>query len=104
MLYAVVGQGYQVNVHDEYVLLGNAALMRCLVASFVSDFVVVDGWESDDGAVHITPNNPYGILFLFFIFIDLDTLQSCFGLSSFSIAFHSISALLTDRNAVLADW
>ena len=59
-IFAVVGQSYQVNVHDEYVLLGNAALLRCLIPSFVSDFVVVDSWESDDDAVHITPNLLHG--------------------------------------------
>ena len=56
---AVVGQSYQVNVHDEYVLLGNAALLRCLVPSFVSDYVIVDAWHSDVDDV-ITPGHLHG--------------------------------------------
>lgn len=36
-------------MHDEYVLLGNAGLLRCLVPSFASDHVAVDGWIDDDG-------------------------------------------------------
>ena len=34
---------------DEYVLLGNAALMRCHIPSFVTDFVRVDQWVTADG-------------------------------------------------------
>ena len=60
MYESVVGQSYQVNVHDEYVLLGNAALLRCLVPSFVSDYVIVDAWQSDADDV-ITPNQLHGI-------------------------------------------
>ena len=60
MYQLVVGQSYQVNVHDEYVLLGNAALLRCLVPSFVSDYVIVDAWHSDTDDV-ITPNHRHGI-------------------------------------------
>lgn len=57
----MVSQVYQVNVHDEYVLLGNAGLLRCLIPSFVSDFVLIDSWVGDDGETHFTPNtNLYG--------------------------------------------
>ena len=62
---AVVGQNYQVHVHDEYVLLGNAGLLRCLVPSFVSDFVLIDGWLDDTGTEHMAPNQPYGSYPLF---------------------------------------
>lgn len=61
LLLVVVSQSYQVNVHDEYVLLGNAGLLRCLVPSFVSDFVLIDSWVGDDD-IHITPNSLYGTL------------------------------------------
>lgn len=43
-------------MHDEYVLLGNAGLLRCLIPSFVSDFVIVDTWVGDDGT-HITADS-----------------------------------------------
>ena len=45
----MVSQPYEVNVLDEYVLLGNAALMRCHIPSFVTDFVRVDQWVTADG-------------------------------------------------------
>lgn len=56
VLVTVVSQSYQVHVHDEYVLLGNAGLLRCLIPSFVSDFVIVDTWVGDDGT-HITADS-----------------------------------------------
>ena len=57
----MVSQAYQVNVHDEYVLLGNAGLLRCLIPSFVSDFVLIDSWVGDDGDVHVaSSSNLYG--------------------------------------------
>ena len=46
---AVVGQSYGSAVADEYVLTGNAALLRCAVPSFVADFVAVQGWLVQDG-------------------------------------------------------
>lgn len=52
----MVSQSYQVHVHDEYVLLGNAGLLRCLIPSFVSDFVIVDTWVGGDGT-HITADS-----------------------------------------------
>ena len=58
---AVVSQSYMVHVHDEYVLLGNAGLLRCLVPSFVSDFVLVDTWVGDDGT-HITHDSHHGTI------------------------------------------
>lgn len=40
---------YQTRVIDEYVLLGNAVVMKCLIPSFVADFVQVLGWVDDNG-------------------------------------------------------
>ena len=45
-------QEYEVRVHDEFVLRGNAALLRCLLPSYVSDVVHVEAWTSDQGDVH----------------------------------------------------
>lgn len=47
---AVVHQFYQTRVIDEFVLRGNAATLKCLVPSFVSDFVQVVEWVADDGS------------------------------------------------------
>lgn len=41
---------------NEYVIRGNAAIVRCKIPSFVSDFVHVDSWVMDDGEI-LTINN-----------------------------------------------
>ncbi|KAL4143242.1 hypothetical protein QTP88_005598 [Uroleucon formosanum] len=45
----VVNQLYQTRVIDEYVLLGNSVVLKCLVPSFVADFIHVLGWVDDTG-------------------------------------------------------
>lgn len=50
-LSAVVQQFYQSHVVDEFVLRGNTAILKCLVPSFVTDFVMVDAWVADDGKI-----------------------------------------------------
>ncbi|CAD7088395.1 unnamed protein product [Hermetia illucens] len=45
----VVHQFYQTRVIDEFVLRGNAATLKCLVPSFVADFIIVESWVADDG-------------------------------------------------------
>lgn len=34
---------------SEYVIKGNAAVLKCNIPSFVADFVRVDGWIASDG-------------------------------------------------------
>ncbi|CAM1309780.1 Uncharacterised protein at_DN1445 [Pycnogonum litorale] len=41
---AVVDQEYITQVYDEYAILGNTAVFRCNVPSYVSDFVEVKSW------------------------------------------------------------
>ncbi|XP_064216068.1 Down syndrome cell adhesion molecule isoform X5 [Tribolium castaneum] len=48
---AVVKQFYQSRVIDEFVLKGNTGILKCLVPSFVTDFVQVEAWLADDGTV-----------------------------------------------------
>ncbi|XP_063932401.1 cell adhesion molecule Dscam1 isoform X11 [Zophobas morio] len=56
---AVVKQFYQSRVIDEFVLKGNTGILKCLVPSFVTDFVQVDAWVADDGIVYeYDPNLP----------------------------------------------
>lgn len=45
----VVHQFYQTRVIDEFVLRGNAGLLKCNLPSFVADFVDVESWIADDG-------------------------------------------------------
>lgn len=34
---------------EEYVMRGNSAVLKCLIPSFVADFVYVDAWINEDG-------------------------------------------------------
>lgn len=45
---AVVPQSYSVNIMDEHVLRGNAAIIKCHIPSFVIDFVYVSSWILDE--------------------------------------------------------
>lgn len=45
----VVSQAYDARVIDEYILSGNSAVLKCLVPSFVADFLEVISWELSDG-------------------------------------------------------
>lgn len=48
----VVQQFYNSRVIDEYVLKGNTGILKCLVPSFVSDFVQIVSWVADDGTTY----------------------------------------------------
>lgn len=37
-------QDYDLQVFPSYALLGNTAVMKCLMPAFVSEFLVVDSW------------------------------------------------------------
>ncbi|KAL2741316.1 Down syndrome cell adhesion molecule-like protein Dscam2 [Vespula maculifrons] len=54
----VVGQRYAVNVMDEHVLRGNAAIIKCHIPSFVAEFVEVDSWI-EDNTTDIYPSPDY---------------------------------------------
>lgn len=47
--FTVVQQFYQSRVIDEFVLKGNTGILKCLVPSFVTDFVQIEAWIADDG-------------------------------------------------------
>ncbi|XP_032672547.1 Down syndrome cell adhesion molecule-like protein Dscam2 isoform X1 [Odontomachus brunneus] len=53
---AVVQQFYETRVIDEFVLRGNAATLKCLVPSFVADFVDVIEWQDEDGSMYSANN------------------------------------------------
>lgn len=56
----VVNQFYQTRVIDEFVLRGNAAILKCNLPSFIADFVYVEAWISDDGTEILPNNNDFG--------------------------------------------
>lgn len=45
----MVSQDYVTEAENEYVIRGNSAVMKCKIPSFVSDFVSIDAWLSDEG-------------------------------------------------------
>ena len=49
---AVVQQFYETRVIDEFVLRGNTATLKCLIPSFVADFVDVIEWQDEDGSIY----------------------------------------------------
>lgn len=53
----VVLQFYQSRVIDEFVLRGNTATVKCLIPSFVADFVQVVEWITDDGSFAASPTS-----------------------------------------------
>nr|XP_017093500.2 Down syndrome cell adhesion molecule-like protein Dscam2 isoform X4 [Drosophila bipectinata] len=48
---AVVNQFYEAEILTEYVIRGNAAVLKCSIPSFVADFVRVESWIDDEGNV-----------------------------------------------------
>lgn len=47
-LSSVVNQFYEAEVTNEYVMRGNSAILKCLIPSFVADFVHVVAWINED--------------------------------------------------------
>ncbi|XP_050305214.1 cell adhesion molecule Dscam2 isoform X35 [Anthonomus grandis grandis] len=54
---AVVAQSYEVEADNEYVIRGNAAIMKCEIPSFVSDFVTVENWQDTQGNTFLLGEN-----------------------------------------------
>lgn len=63
-LSTVVSQFYESQVSDEYVIKGNAAVLKCNIPSFVSDHVEVIAWVDTSGGQYLRENNS-GIILLF---------------------------------------
>lgn len=58
--FAVVEQFYQTRVIDEFVLRGNPGILKCMVPSFVSDFVNIIEWVADDGSKYSVDKQDMG--------------------------------------------
>ena len=57
---SVVNQNYMTEATNEYVIMGNSALMRCVIPSFVSDFISLQSWQDEKGNIMVADNNNYG--------------------------------------------
>lgn len=56
---SVVAQYYEADVNKEHVIRGNAAIIKCLIPSFVADFVDVVSWHTDQDDSYY-PSTDYG--------------------------------------------
>ena len=49
MFFSAVNQEYETDVGKEYVIMGNSALMKCEIPSFVADLVQIISWIDSEG-------------------------------------------------------
>ncbi|XP_069177268.1 cell adhesion molecule Dscam1 [Procambarus clarkii] len=56
---SVVAQDYETDADKEFVILGNSAIMRCEIPSFVADFVTVQSWLDNEGKIYYPTDNAY---------------------------------------------
>lgn len=47
----MVSQAYTVNLMEENVLRGNAAILKCHIPSFVTEYVTVSSWIISEGEI-----------------------------------------------------
>lgn len=57
---SVVSQFYESQVYDEYVIRGNAAVLKCNIPSFVSDHVEIIEWVDSNGEHYARDENSTG--------------------------------------------
>lgn len=55
----MVNQLYEAEIMTEYVIRGNAAVLKCSIPSFVADFVKIESWIDEEGTV-IPMSQSYG--------------------------------------------
>ena len=50
-------QAYKTGASEEYIIIGNDAIMKCNIPSFVTDFVSIVNWEDSEGGLFFKNNN-----------------------------------------------
>ena len=55
MIYIAVNQEYETEADNEYVILGNSAIMKCEIPSFVADLIQIISWKDSLGNI-FTPS------------------------------------------------
>ena len=58
--FLVVSQDYATRVNDFDVILGNSAMMKCEIPSFVADFVSLINWSDNNGVEFYASQNSMG--------------------------------------------
>ena len=57
----MISQDFKIHVDFEsYVILGNDALLKCDIPSFVTDLVDIFGWNDNEGNEYLANNLNYG--------------------------------------------
>lgn len=59
-LISAVNQYYEAILYDMYVIKGNTAIFKCIVPSFVADYVSVVSWEDTVGNKYFVLNEDFG--------------------------------------------
>ena len=60
IIFSVATQDYVTETHNVYVILGNVALLKCQIPSFVADFASVESWVDDQGNQYFPDAKDYG--------------------------------------------
>ena len=58
--FSVVHQDYSSEASNEYVIVGNDALMKCIVPSFVSDLVEIIAWTDTEENIFYKQSSSWG--------------------------------------------
>ena len=73
----MVNQIYDADILKEFVIRGNAGILKCSIPSFVADFVYVDAWISKDGVEYKANAKNFGIYDALSILRDLRNEYVC---------------------------
>lgn len=65
--FPVVIQQYDTDVNKEYIIRGNAGILKCQVPSFVGDYLNIVAWHTDHNETFAANDDNYGD-FISFIF------------------------------------
>ena len=55
----VAAQNYDTDINKEYVIKGNAAILKCVLPSYLSDYLQIISWKVDDEEMNYNEKN-YG--------------------------------------------
>ena len=62
LIYIAVNQEYETEADNEYVILGNSAIMKCEIPSFVADLIQIVSWKDSSGNIFTPSTVATGIL------------------------------------------
>jgi len=58
--FIVVSQVYDTHGDQEYIIRGNAGVLKCKIPSFVADYLEIVAWHDSDGNVYSQDAKIYG--------------------------------------------